>query len=89
MAYRRNGSSAHAWKEWVSRRLEVLTQCGVPDFLYRDEARWERFLQESYDISTGWTPEMLEPKQAEELRHFLQREYGNTTWVCRRLFPDD
>jgi len=62
---------------WLDRHRDALVRCGIPDFLYAEEQRWVRLLEEDgWDAETGWRVEMLAPHQAACLREFIVLEYG-------------
>jgi hypothetical protein len=62
---------------------DELIAAAVPDWLYRDEMRWYRFLEEGgWDQRTGWKVELLSPEEARRLRDFIVREYGSDTYAC-------
>jgi hypothetical protein len=77
VAFPRDGQAAHSWSLWLGHHRDALVQSGIPDFLYADERRWVRLLEEDgWDAETGWRVEMLTPKQAGRLQEFVIREYG-------------
>jgi hypothetical protein len=77
VAFRRDGKAARGWDEWLDRHRDALVRCGIPEFLYGEERRWLRFLEEDgWDGETGWQVEMLAPQQAVHLKDFIIREYG-------------
>jgi hypothetical protein len=54
-----------------------LVRCNVADFLYAEERRWVRLLEEDgRDAETGWQVEAMTPQQAGRLQGFVIREYG-------------
>ena len=79
MSFRRNGKAAQNWTNWKERHAAVLSQCGLPDFLFQDERSWENFLFEGFlpsgcGIWSGWSVEMLSLDQARRFYDFLDRE---------------
>jgi hypothetical protein len=54
-----------------------LVRCGLPEFLYVEERRWVKLLEEDgWDAETGWRVEMLTPQQAGHLQEFVNRKHG-------------
>ncbi|MBN1429376.1 MAG: hypothetical protein JXB07_13465 [Anaerolineae bacterium] len=79
MSYRHDGKKAHQWHRWLHTHRDEIIRCGIPDCVLVDELYWIRFLEEAgYDYATGWSTRLLTPDQAQALRAFLTREYGNS-----------
>jgi hypothetical protein len=77
VAFRRDRQAAHCWSLWLGHHRDALVRCGIPEFLYAEERRWVRLLEEDgWDAESGWRVEMLTPQQAGRLQEFVIREYG-------------
>jgi hypothetical protein len=74
MAFKHDGKHAKRWHDWVNKHRDELARCGVADWLYVDELRWNSLLEEGYDTETGWSPSWLPKEQAELLNSFIIRE---------------
>jgi len=57
-----------------------LIRCGLPDFILQTESDWIHFLQEGFDVLTGWKSSLLSPDQQLELYTFIRLQYGNDTY---------
>jgi hypothetical protein len=83
VAYWRDGQAAHSWSLWLDRNRDTLVRCGIPDFLYFEEERWVRLLEEcGWDAETGWKVSMLAPDQAARLIQLVIREHGRNGYRC-------
>jgi hypothetical protein len=82
MSYRR-ASQHDGWPRWLREHRAVLTACGLPPEAYKTEMDWFVFLDHGYvqsterHISDWWSINTLGAEQAERLREFLAREYGD------------
>lgn len=72
MAYKRTGLSTLKWKRWVAEHRQELINSGVPQDIYRDQARWLRFLAEGGDCEKQWSLEMLRVGEAKVLHTLLE-----------------
>jgi len=77
MSFRHDGKQAHEWKQWLETHRDDILRCGLPDSVLQSKFHWLRFLEESYDQWTGWSPSMLSRQQAQALHEWILREYGN------------
>jgi hypothetical protein len=83
MSFRRDGGKAYRWQQWLAEHRESLTAAGVPDWVWSEELRWIRFLEEGgMDWESGWRVEMLSPDQAFRLRVFILRVYRHDEYSC-------
>lgn len=88
MGFRKDKSRSLEWTKWLERHRDELMGCGLPDFVYADEARWFRFMEHGIDGETGWKPELLLSHQLVRLKSFLSREYPVNSWPSNlRLAP--
>lgn len=85
MGFRRPKSREHerqkAWGEWVERARPILRSIGLPAEVLLSESHWEDFLENGYlewhpQDYTGFGFNELPPLAADELRRFLELEYG-------------
>lgn len=82
MSFRR-ASQSEGWPRWVREHCSELTECGLPPEAYKTEMDWCLFLDHGSiqsterHISNWWSINLLNSKQAELLREFLVREYGD------------
>lgn len=72
MAHKRNGRSTLKWKRWVAENRQELINSGVPEDIYRNQARWLRFLAEGIDYEKQWSLEMLRVEEAKVLHALLE-----------------
>jgi hypothetical protein len=83
MSFQRDSTGARRWQHWLARHRAALVAAGLPDWVYANEARWQRFLGEGgLEEESGWQVEMLSPLQKNRLRAFLVREYGPEVIAC-------
>ncbi len=80
MAFRQDGKQSHAWQQWCQQHRDELIRAGVPDSVLQSEFYWLKFLEEGYDLRTGWSPAQLSPEQARVLHAFILQKYGNDTY---------
>lgn len=80
MSFRRDGAASIRWRRWKETHEGDLLKCGLPDFVLSSEHHWARFLEEGYDISTGWNVSLLAKDRQQALYDFIQREYGNDAY---------
>ena len=72
MTFRQNHNQLHAWKRWIESHREKLVASSLPEVIYTDENRWWRFVEHAgIDQKTGWSVDMLSPKQAEILHRLI------------------
>jgi hypothetical protein len=77
VSYRHDGESRRAWRLWVDQHRDSLLDCSLPEFIFSDEMRWFRFVEDGgWDQESGWRISMLSPDQASACHDFLMREYG-------------
>jgi len=91
MGFRRDSEHARNWSKWLAQHRSELVECGLPDFIYCDEARWGHFLGHGYDHESGWQPEMLSLVELQRLRAFVAREFpeSDLSAELRVLSNDD
>ena len=77
MSFRHDGKKSHEWQQWCEQHRDELVRTGVPDSVLQTKFHWIRFLEESYDQWTGWSPDSLSPDRTRALHAFVLREYGN------------
>jgi hypothetical protein len=80
MSFRHDGKKTHDWKQWLEAHREDISRCGLPDSVLQSEFHWLRFLEESYDEWTSWSPSRLSRQQAQALHEFVVREYGDVQY---------
>jgi hypothetical protein len=90
MSFRRDAKGMKHWKDWRRRHAGVLSSCGLPEVVYRDEAAWENFLAEGFlpdgcGVWSGWEVERLAPEQARRLLAFLTRECSDHPFQRDRM----
>ena len=97
MSFRRDGKAANRWRDWRASHAAALSECGLPEAVFRDEAVWENFLAEGYvgaghGAWSGWKVELLSPEQARRLDDFLRTACADHPFqpsmriLLRRLF---
>jgi hypothetical protein len=79
MSFRRKSKVAKSWREWKEKHTEALSQCGLPEVVYKDAVAWENFLFQGFlpdgcGVWSGWKVEMLSPDQARRFYDFLDGE---------------
>jgi hypothetical protein len=83
MSFRRDGERALRWQRWLDQHRDALVAAGLPSWVYAEELRWIRFLEEGgTDWESGWQVELLFPQQAERFRRFILQEYGPDQYRC-------
>ena len=83
MSFRRSSEEPRRWQQWLARHRDALTSAGLPDWVYADELRWVRFLEEGgLDWESGWRVEMLSAPQAQSFQSFVLQEYGEEQYRC-------
>jgi hypothetical protein len=80
MSFRNDGKKSHRWHRWKRERQDALLHCGLPDFILETEHQWFRFLEEGYDIATGWDSSLLTNDRQRALYDFIRQQYGNDTY---------
>ncbi len=76
MSFRRHSEAAFTWKKWVADNRSELMTCGIPDWIWSNELRWLRFLEEGgIDGESKWNVSLLSSNQAKCFRDFVLRAY--------------
>jgi hypothetical protein len=86
MSFRNDGTTSHHWRRWKTEHQDALLRCGLPDFILATGHQWFRFLEEGYDIATGWNSSLLTTDRQRELYEFIRQQYGND--IYRGLLRD-
>lgn len=82
MSFRRE-SQDDGWPRWLREHRAELVNCGLPPEAYNTEMDWFSFLEHGYvqsrdkHVNDWWSIKRLDAEQAEGLRGFLVREYGD------------
>ncbi len=83
MGFRKNRNDE--WRIWLNQNSHhLMANCGVPEYIIKDEKRWFIFLDHGYD-EVGWYEDQhmawdinrLSPEEAKNFYDFIKIQYGN------------
>ena len=90
MAYRRDTTSAIAWRKWLQRHQLELEACGLPELVTSDQDHWYDFLDHGFldhhEDPAHFNVEKLPGAQRRALYKFLRRELSEEDRQSTRVF---
>ena len=90
MGYRPDKQARREWTRWLREHRDRLLSTGVPEEVFSDPIRWEKFLYEGgEDYELGWYPTMITVEEAKRLHRFIFELYGDVQFrVLLRCLED-